>query len=326
MTTDGPLRPGGVHRALVYEDARHFDQAVTSFVLEGLERDERVLVFAVPEKLGRLRSALDPAARAAVQFADADNLYHRQGRIIRAAKDSLDAATAGGRRARLVAEQALASRSAAEVAYYLRLEAASNALFAPYPVTVLCPYDAATLPASVLEGCQQTHPALQDGASAQPSHGFVDPRRFVVENIDPVDPPADAAAFAFDRAEDLVAARSFLRARAVAAGLAETAVAELVTGANEVLTNAILHGEGPRQLWTYLEDGALVVHVRDHGRGFADVLGAYLPPDLRSGREDGRGIWIAHQTSDAVEFVTCAAWTDVRLLTTLDRRPVVQAG
>lgn len=325
MTTDVSPRLN-VHRALVYQDARHFDEAVVAFVRDGLERDEQTLVFAVPEKLERLRSALGPAARADVDFIDADAMYHRQGQILRAAKDHLDVATAGGRPARLVAEQALASRSAAEVAYYLRLEAASNAIFASYPVTVLCPYDGSTLPASVLEGCHRTHPELFDGAGTRPSQAFVDPESFVVESLCPVEPPADAAAFSFDRAEDLAAARSFLQARAEAASLGTTAVAELVTGANEILTNAILHGEGPRQLWVYLEEGTLVVHVRDRGRGFADPFAAYLPPDLRAELGGGRGMWIAHQTSDALELVTDASGTDVRLLTTLDRRPVAKGG
>ena len=92
-----------------------------------------------------------------------------------------------------------------------------------------------------------------------------------------------------------------------------------MTGAGEVLTNAVVHGACPCQLWVYAESGALVVHVRDAGSGFADPLAGYLPPEPRTGR--GRGLWLAHQTCDAVELATGTGGTDVRLLTALDGAP-----
>lgn len=309
----------GAHWALMYRNPHHFDRVVTGFVRDGLERGEHTIAIAEPEKLERLRSTLGPASSAAVRFVDADGVYRRQGMVIRAVKDLLDAATAGGQPARLVGEQVLGSLSATEIAYYLRLEAVANVLFASYPATVLCLYDSAALPAEVLEGCQRTHRELLDDTGLVPSGDYVDPGRFVVENTGPVVPPADAATFPFDKAEDLAAARAFLREQATEAGLSGTAVVELVTGASEVLANAVVHGDRPRQLWVYPEDGALVVHVRDRGRGFADPVGAYLPPELRSADGQRRGTWIAQQMSDAVELVTSATGTDVRLFTTFDR-------
>ncbi|MGH9087930.1 MAG: ATP-binding protein [Acidimicrobiales bacterium] len=109
--------------------------------------------------------------------------------------------------------------------------------------------------------------------------------------------------------------RGFVQAHATAACLLPTAVSKLVIGAEEVLTNALLHGGPPRQLSVYTEGPALVCHVSDGGLDFADLLGAYLPPDQREAAgEGGRGLWIAHQLSDALELGTSATGTHLRLL------------
>lgn len=316
MTAGHRPRATGVHRAVIYERPAQFDEAVTAFARQGIARGEATTVLAVPEHLERVRAALGAGADA-VRFADADGIYRRPGQVLSAIAALLDTATAGGRPARLVGEQCLAGLSPAETAHYLRCEAASNALYAAYPVTVLCPYDASALPASVLDACRRTHPELLEGGAPVANAQFVEPRRFLRGPAGPVDPPRGAPVFAFTQVEDLAAARTFLRARATETGLGAAALTELVTGAGEVLTNAVVHGACPCQLWVYAESGALVVHVRDAGSGFADPLAGYLPPEPRTGR--GRGLWLAHQTSDAVELATGAAGTDVRLLTTLAR-------
>jgi hypothetical protein len=59
----------------------------------------------------------------------------------------------GPRPSRMVAEQALARRSRCEVEDYMRIEAAANVVYQPFPVSILCPYDASALAGDVLLAC-----------------------------------------------------------------------------------------------------------------------------------------------------------------------------
>ena len=110
-----------------------------------------------------------------VEFADAADFYRRQGRVIRALVNWLGRNASDGQRVRLVAEQALARRTPAEVTDYVRMEAAANVVYQPFPVSVLCPYGAAGLPADLQPGVERTHPELLEGGRVAPSPAFADP-------------------------------------------------------------------------------------------------------------------------------------------------------
>ena len=72
-----------------------------------------------------------------------------------------------------------------------------------------------------------------------------------------------------------------------------------------------MHGDAPRELSSYLDDGRLVFQVRDAGAELPDPLSGYLPPD--PDRLGGRGLWLAHQLCDIVEVGGDATRTDVLL-------------
>jgi anti-sigma regulatory factor (Ser/Thr protein kinase) len=139
----------------------------------------------------------------------------------------------------------------------------------------------------------------------------MDLRAFVRDCVRARPVPAGVEAYAIERPEDVSAVRALVRGQAEAAGLATLAIRDLELAVSEVPTNALEHGRGPRRVWSYVEDGDLVCHVRDGGSGPPDPLTGDLPPDASSLR--GRGLWPAHRLCDIVEIPSDDARNDAYL-------------
>ena len=309
-----PAGSSSAHRAVRYRDEPEFRACVGSFIREGLDRGERVLAAVPAGRLAWTRAELggDPPG---VEFADAGAFCRRPGQATRALVDWLRRNASDGQRVRVVAEQALARRTPAEATDYVRMEAAANVLYQPFPVSVLCPYGAPGLPADLQPGVERTHPELLEGGRVVPSPLFTDPRAVIRDYSAVVEPPPGAASIGFGRGDDLAGARRFLRAELSRAGLEGEPGQLLLFAAAEAVTNALVHGAAPRRLWVYTEGPALVCHVRDGGPGFADPLAAYLAPDRHA--THGHGLWLGRQACDCLEVATDRTGTHVRLLTRL---------
>jgi len=309
-----PAGDGMAHRALLYTDEPEFRAAVGAFVREGLDRREPILAAVPAGQLAWLRGELGGDVPA-VEFADAASFYRRQGQATRATLDWLRRYASDGQRVRVVAGQAVSRRTPAEAADYLRMEAAANVVYQPFPVSVLCPYDVSVLPGGLRPGVEQTHPELLQGDRVVPSPVFADPRIFIRDFSAVAEPPPTSASISFGHREDLAGVRRFLRAQLAWAGFGDEAAALLVSAAAEVVTNALTHGTAPRRLWVYTEGPMLVCHVHDGGPGFADPLAAYLAPDRHA--THGHGLWLGRQACDCLEAATDGTGTHVRLLTRL---------
>jgi anti-sigma regulatory factor (Ser/Thr protein kinase) len=301
----------GSHRTLLYQERGEYTRVIGAFMREGLASDERILVTAPAERLGWIVSELGPDAPE-VEYADAAEFYRSRGHGTRATIEWLRSNAADGQRARVVAEQALALRPEPEVADYLRAEAAANVIYRPFPVSILCPYDAPALPESVLLHAQRTHPEVLRDNHVDASPLFIDPREFVRQYSAVVMPPPPAAAsFGIGGFGDLGPARRFLHDQAAAAGLGGEATDYLLIAVGELVTNALVHGRPPRRLWVYADDSMLICHISDSGPGPADPLAAYLVPEPRAPR--GHGLWLASQLGDRLELASDQASTHARL-------------
>lgn len=314
----GPLRRAD-HRTFAYQDGSEYAEVVGDFVGEGLDLGEKVVTWTPPQQREWIRKALGTAgtdyvdsadgvtagASSPVELADASELFRPQGRMI---------VTVLGRLAesaplRVVAERPIDRSTRREMDDYLRIEAAANAFLSN--VSLLCPYDVSTTGADILSASARAHPLLVTNGDLVESAGFEDPRRFIAAASAVVLPPPGVPAIACEVAADLAVARSFLRAEAAAAGISGDRSTEIVVAVHEVLTNALVHGEPPRRLFVYVEEGALVCHVTDTGSGMADPLDAYRP--LQSGSSRGRGLAYARQHADWLETATDVTGTHVRL-------------
>lgn len=298
------------HNAMIYGSSDEFVSAVSRFVHAGLDAGDRIMVVAAPEKLHRLEVELGSAAVDRIDMRDADAVYQPQSRVMQVTVDYLDEQP--GRPTRLVAEQALAARRDLEVAAYLRLEAAANAAYARFPVSVLCPYDAAALPAEVVGACRKTHRGLLEAGRVTASADYMEPRDYLTQTFTAPVPPASADAFTCESVDDLGVARRLVHGHAARAQLTWDSVGDLVLAVNEVLTNALTHGRPPARLYVYRDGAALVCHVHDAGPGIIDPLAGYLPPPQEP--TSGRGLWLARQLCDLVEIGGEAGGSHVRLL------------
>jgi anti-sigma regulatory factor (Ser/Thr protein kinase) len=207
-----------------------------------------------------------------------------------------------------------------EVSDYLRMESAANVVYQPYPVEILCPYDASALRSELIEACRRTHAELLDDLGVRPSPQFVDPRRFIPDSTVAAVPPATAPRIACLTGADVPAARHFTREMVRRAGLPEGVVDDVVLAVSELVSNALTHGRPPAQLSVYTEHApglapVLVCHVHDDGGVPVDALAGYAPPTGLG--TSGRGLWMARQLCDSVEVSTEAGVTHVRVLSLL---------
>ena len=309
-----PERLPARHRALLYRGPRDFTGAIGPFIRAGLAARQPVLVAVPAAQLSWIRRDLG-ADYQAVQVADVADFYQTLGRATRTLVDWLRAHTAPGRAARIVAEQDLAGRAEAEIAAYLRAEAAANVIYQPYAISVLCPFDTSSLPEGVLRDAQRTHPELARDGVAASSPLYTNPGQFVRERSVTADPPRSAASIGFEGPGELSSVRRFLRAELAAAGLAGEAAQALVIAVGEIVANALAHGQPPRRLWVYPDHGKLVCQVQDGGPGPDDPLTPYLVPEPHA--LHGQGLWLARQVADLVELASDTAGTQVRVLAQL---------
>ena len=134
------------HEALLYEGIDDFVEQTSSFIVEGVESGEPVLVVVAAEKIARLREELGARANV-VHFADMLDVGSNPARIIPAWKSFVDGHAGSGQPLRGIGEPIWAGRSAEELIECERHEALLNLAFAaPRAWWLLCPYDVGELP------------------------------------------------------------------------------------------------------------------------------------------------------------------------------------
>jgi hypothetical protein len=168
------------HSALLYRSDDEFMAACVPFLAEGVARDESVLVVAAKRKLRRLRDALgDDAGK--VNFRDSALWLRTPAGTLHAFRafinDSFDRAAPW---VRIVGEPIWTGRSEGEVEAWTRFESMFNVAFGSSPATVMCPYDARSLPDTILADAQHTHPEIAEAGAAAASSTYVDPEDFLL--------------------------------------------------------------------------------------------------------------------------------------------------
>ncbi|MCY4728741.1 sensor histidine kinase [Nocardioides sp. STR2] len=296
------------HTSLVYDGDRAYATEAGGFLREGLEQGQRALVMAPQSRMELVATELGPDADA-VDFVDEAVAYEPQWNAYRVLLDHL--AATPGVRTRVVAEQALARRAPAELVDYRRLESAANLVFAGRPVDLLCPYDARTLPAGLLDIALRAHDGLRVEGAVLPNAGFRDPMEELADLASVVHPPVDATTLDCSYQSDVSLVRRTVRAKGSRDGLATGVVDDLELAVSEVLTNALLHGSPPALVHLYEEADMWVCHVQDGGGLPVDPLAGVVPPDDPS--DHGYGLWLARQLVAAVDVGSDLTGTHVRL-------------
>jgi anti-sigma regulatory factor (Ser/Thr protein kinase) len=307
-TADGLLQARTFgHDALFYRGPGEYSKEVCSFVCEGLNTGEPVLVAVPGRRLELVRGALGEAA-GAVSFADMAVLGRNPARIIPAIRRFTDSRRP--RRTRFVGEPVWPGRSVAEIAEATRHEALINTALAAVPTTVMCPYDASGLGTDVLEDARRTHPrVVEDGARrASADYSGTAVARAIAGQPLP-SPPAGARSTAFSE-QDLPALREQVRRRAVQEGISSSRAQDLVTAVHEIAANTVVHAGGTGILRIWRDGTALVCEIRDEGR-ITDPLAGRHPDSPHD--DSGHGLRLAHELCDLVELRSGYQGTTVRL-------------
>lgn len=300
---------GFVHEALFYAGEDEFVSGTLPFVVEGLEQGEAVLVAVSGPKIDRLRAGLDGGLDR-VLFADMTEVGTNPAHIIPLWWDFVGE-RARGRRVRGIGEPIWPERSTAELVECQRHESLLNLAFADAPEwRLLCPYDVASLDASVIEEARRSHPVVVEEGVRGESESFRGLDAFAAPFDEPLPaPPASAAELRFDDGS-LASVRGFVYDRAGEAGLTTAQTHDVALALNELATNTMRYGGGRGVVRAWQEDEFFVCEVEDGGR-IEDPLVGRRRPGVE--QRDGRGLWIANQLCDLVQVRSLPEGSTVRL-------------
>lgn len=300
-----------LHLALFYEDEQEYLDGIMQFIAPALDAGEPVAVAVPPERRRLLRGRLNGSS-AKVQMLDMFELGRNPARIIPAVESLL--AEHGGARLHYVGEPVWQGRSPEEIREATRHEALINLAWPEAPIRVMCPYDAVSLGADVLEDAERTHPFVIHHGELVASSLYAGPAipHGCDEPLQAPPPQARSISFGID---DLFKLRSVVGEVANDAGLGADRSADLMLVTSELSTNAIRHGDGTGLLHAWSWDREVVCQVKDRGR-IADPMAGRRPPVPRS--IGGLGLWMVNQLCDLVEIRSGEQGTTVRAHVRLD--------
>ncbi|MEC3916821.1 sensor histidine kinase [Nocardia sp. CDC160] len=298
---------GFVHPAYFYRGSEEYLRGTVGFIREGLAQGEPVAVSVPTDNLALIRAALGDDADS-VRLLDMTVEGRNPGRIIpgvlRAFADAHP-----DTRVRIIGEPIWAERSPLEYPACVQHEALINAAFAGRDVTILCPYDLATLSARAIADAFLTHPTVIEDIGETAS-GDYDPDRVVDEYNRPLPPPPETAqTLAFDTAT-VATARHTAVAYARQRGMSEQRVMDLELIIGEATTNSVLHGGGRGVLAYWIEGSQFCCQVHDSGH-ITNPLAGRLPAPLRT--PGGRGLLLINQLADLVRLHTADQGTTLRI-------------
>jgi anti-sigma regulatory factor (Ser/Thr protein kinase) len=297
------------HEAVFYAGDDEFVERSRGFVVEGLEREEPVLVMVGSRKLDLLREALGARAES-VHFADMEVVGRNPARIIPAWSRFVSHHAAGGGGMRGIGEPIWAGRDPDELTECQLHESLINLAFAAADeFRLVCPYDTSALPQDVIAEARRSHPVVshEDGEHVSPDYCGID--RVAAGFADPLpEPPPDAEKLSVTM-RALHDARRLVRARAQQAGLGERSD-DFVLAVNEALSNSITHAceDGMLRVWQDLD--GLVCEVRDGGHIVQPLIGRKEPA---IGQIGGHGMWLVNLVCDLVQVRSSAEGSAVRM-------------
>lgn len=296
---------GLVHEALMYRGRAELQEAARDFARAAAVAQEPMMVAVPRANLEWLQVAL-AGERIEVRFEDMNEIGRNPSCLLAMIQEWVDEHDG---RARVISEPMWPGRTYAETAECLRHEALLNYALAGTQATVLCPYDAEHLPASVLQGAELTHPRLRDRSGSRRSERFADPLHVWRGERWPLGEPVEPISehmFVGDLRSLRRAVIDDPRLR----GLSRERRDDVVFVVNEAATNVLRYGDGraTARIW---HDGRSVISEVSSDAAIADVLAGRRrpPPDAPS----GRGLWLINQMCDLVELRCGGEGTTLRM-------------
>lgn len=300
--TDDPFH----HCALIHGTHEQYLRGVLGQIERGLAQEAPVIVAVPPERVEFIATRLN-GHRREVDFVDMRELGRNPAWIIPAMQRRLERDR--HQRAYVVCEPVWPGRSRDEIDEVILHEAMCNAAFASDEISVLCPFDAASLDASVIADIRRTHRLLVDDGSgtASPDYSEESVSERLQMPLSQLPPGGNHMAFSFS---ELGAVRSLAAEQARGAGLTPARQADFVFVVNELATNSVRHGGGRGELELRITAERVIAEVRDPGRLRNPLAGRVNPDRLRF---EGLGLWLVNQLCDLVQLRSGDAGTTVRV-------------
>ncbi|MBW3589346.1 MAG: sensor histidine kinase [Actinobacteria bacterium] len=306
-THSGGLR----HAALFYSGPDKFAELTASFVRQGLDAGEAVMVLAKGEKAGALKEELGSKA-AEVLFGDMEEIGRNPARILPVWQDFITSHDGSNRGLRGVGEPIWAGRTPEEIVEAQRHESLINFALADAPLLIACPYDIGALEPDMIEEARRTHPLLLEEGDLEyrdsPAYRHTEDTGAPFD--DPLPEPRsrpEEMPVSPDRIGEL---RIFVSRRSAAFGLDPARTEDLVLAVNEIVTNTLRHGGGRGVLRLWHEGHSLVCEVRDRGQIDEPMVGRMRPSP---NQESGFGLWLVNHLCDLVQVRSFASGTVVRV-------------
>jgi anti-sigma regulatory factor (Ser/Thr protein kinase) len=288
------------HDAIFYDDESIFATAAVSFVREGVERGEVVMVNTGTSSVTSLLRAM---------FADEEQVVFADRPVYSTPAGALD----GYRRTmeRGLATGAVGYRAMGFIDFestnlpwqeWLRYEAAVNRVFADFPFQTLCPYDTSKVSREITEAISRSHTGLVDIAGWRVNDSYLVPEELVVAEglVTPPHPLQETAPrMVLEPDDDVMALRMEVYAATLFTALPSRKVDDFVAAVGEVVSNAHEHGRAPVTLKLWAADAVIVCTVTDRGPGIDDPLVGYARPRDPS---EGLGLWAARQLCDVLDY------------------------
>jgi anti-sigma regulatory factor (Ser/Thr protein kinase) len=298
---------GLVHDALIYQSDAEFTDTLVPFMLDGLERGEKVCAVTTAENVELLAATLGSRADE-VQFIDSEQWYRIPARTIAAYHYVIDNALSTGSPALRVIGEVEFGGTDIEHADWTRYESILNIAFCPYPAWIICPYDCRRLPARLIADARRTHPCAIQNRQRRHSTQFVEPEKFTAAL--PVRLPERLLGQLQPNGE-LRTVRQLVNRTCAQLGLTNDHAAELCLVVGELTTNAIEHGAPPVTVSAWSDERALIYEITDAGPGPTDPCLGFVRPSASQPR--GRGLWLSRQLADRVEFTATPEGTSTRV-------------
>jgi anti-sigma regulatory factor (Ser/Thr protein kinase) len=290
------------HDLFVYDEDAAFVDEMPPFLAAGVDAGEVVVAVLAARNNELTRDALGATARD-VTFIAAEDHYTRPEAAIADYDASIRRHLRDGAPAvRLCGELPMCTTQP-QWDDWVAYEAILNRAFAHQPVQIMCVYDERRLPASVVDGARRCHPDLAHGHSREPNPRYQDPAD-VVREMRPVAPDPAGELDELTANGNTVAFRERLAGSMGRAGVADEQARGMLVAADEILSNAVRHGDGVVGVRAGRVADDFLCEITAAGQWRDDPLAGLLPP--KPGDSSGGGLWVARQLTRRLELLPSA--------------------
>ncbi len=281
---------------------------MTTFIEEGVEAGEPVMVATINEHADWLRDGLGAQADR-VHFVDMAKLGQNPARIIPAWQEFLNAH--GDRRTPLrgIGEPIWAGRTTEEIAECQLHEALLNVAVDPeIPFWLVCPYDTTRLESSVIDEAHRSHPVIMatsghHGSAQYGGRAHVD----TLFGGDLTEIQGELVQVPFGP-KNLHRLFAFVELEVYVDGMAADRAAEFARAVHQLAADSVQRGalDAVIRIWRYHRE--IVCEISDETQLANPLAGRVRPA---GGAVDG--LWLANQVCDLVRLRSHEAGTTVRL-------------